>query len=82
VLASRSSIRPTSHPYGLPLLNTNYALLASLRKRSTGNRLRKSCTTVVRAAGFEGDNASRVTSNTLPEPYSHGYLYAVAPFVT
>jgi len=26
--------------------NTNYALLGSLRKRSTGNRLRKSCTTL------------------------------------
>ncbi len=56
--------------------NTNYALLGLIAEKVDGRPLAQvDAGPVVRAAGHAEHRAPRQHVNTLPEPYSHGYLY-------
>src|SRR5437870_3896089 len=68
---------------GFHYSNANYALLGLIAEKIDGKPL-ASCfqDRLFGPLGLKETVLPAITSNTLPDPYSHGYLYGAAPSVT
>src|SRR6184192_3801788 len=61
--------------------NTNYALLGLIAEKIDGKPLAQIMhDRLFRPLGLKNTMLPAITSNTLPEPYSHGYLYGGCSF--
>ena len=79
---SRSSIRPSFAPgKEYDYCNTNYVLLGLIAEKLEGEPLARIFQDrFVRAARHEATLLPANTSNAIPEPYAHGYLYGSSSY--